>query len=167
LTTYSREQKKLGTFQREPNVRLHTVKSWLAYNKVVPDDARLQMWIAIGFLLVCLINTVGLLLTKFLRRSPEIGVRRALGASKRSIFVQLLVESGMIGLVGGLGGLGLAWLGLFAVRHQPTDYADLAKLDMPMLAATFALAIVASLLAGVFPAWRGCQITPATQLKSH
>src|SRR5205085_10993640 len=109
--------------------------AWLAFNEVVPDDARLQMWIALGFLLVCLINTVGLLLTKFLRRSSEIGVRRALGASKRSIFVQLLVEAGIIGLVGGLAGLGLAWLGLWAVRHQPTDYAELARLDLPMLAA--------------------------------
>ena len=64
-------------------------------------------------------------------------------------------------------GLGLAWLGLWAVRHQPADYAELAQLDMPMLAATFALAVVTSLLAGLLPAWRGCQVTPAIQLKSH
>jgi putative ABC transport system permease protein len=36
-----------------------------------------------------------------------------------------------------------------------------------MLLATFGLSVVASLLAGVLPAWRGCQITPAIQLKSH
>jgi putative ABC transport system permease protein len=36
-----------------------------------------------------------------------------------------------------------------------------------MLAATFALAVAASLLAGLLPAWRGCQVTPAAQLKSH
>jgi putative ABC transport system permease protein len=36
-----------------------------------------------------------------------------------------------------------------------------------MLAATFALSVVTSLLAGLLPAWRGCQITPAIQLKSH
>jgi putative ABC transport system permease protein len=115
---------------------------------------------------VCLINTVGLLLTKFLRRSSEIGVRRALGASRRAIFVQLLVEAGVIGFVGGLFGLLLAGLGLWAVRHQPTSYAELAKLDLPMLAATFALAVITSILAGLLPAWRGCQVTPALQLKS-
>jgi len=167
LISYSQEQKRAGIFQREPNVKLSTVMQWLTHFKVVPDDARLQMWIALGFLLVCLINTVGLLLTKFLRRSSEIGVRRALGASKRSVFIQLLVESGIIGLVGGIAGLGLAWLGLWVVRHQPADYADLARLDLPMLAATFGLAIVSTLLAGVFPAWRGCQVAPAIQLKSH
>jgi putative ABC transport system permease protein len=53
------------------------------------------------------------------------------------------------------------------VRHQPTDYAKLAELDLPMLAGTFALSILASLLAGLLPAWRGCQVTPAIQLKSH
>jgi putative ABC transport system permease protein len=167
LVSYSREQKRAGVFEREPNVRLRNVNEWLVYNKVVPDDARLQMWIALAFLLVCLINTVGLLLTKFLRRSPEIGVRRALGASKRSIFIQLLVESGTIGIVGGVFGLGLAWLGLWFVRHQPVGYADLARLDVPMLAATFGLAVISSLLAGLLPAWRGCQVTPAIQLKSH
>jgi len=167
LVRYSEDQLRAGRFQRPPNVRLRDVMEWLDYKEVVPSDVRLQSLIALGFLLVCLINTVGLLLTKFLRRSPEIGVRRALGASKRSIFVQLLVEAGMIGVAGGLLGLGLAWLGLFAVRHQPTDYAELANLDLSMLAATFALAVVSSLLAGLLPAWRGCQVTPAIQLKSH
>jgi len=167
LVEYSKEQQRTGRFQRPPDVELSDVMTWLATNKVVPDDTRLQSWIALGFLLVCLVNTVGLLLTKFLRRSPEIGVRRALGASKRAIFVQLLVEAGTIGVAGGLLGLGLAWLGLWAVRHQPTEYASLARLDLPMLAATFGLALVSSLLAGIIPAWRACQVAPAIQLKSH
>jgi putative ABC transport system permease protein len=166
LIAYSEQQKAAGKFERPPNVRLRNVMEWLAYNKVVPNDVKLQMWIALGFLAVCLINTIGLLLTKFLRRSSEIGVRRALGASKRSIFVQLLVEAGVIGLVGGLLGLGLAFLGLWAVRHQPTQYADLAHLDLPMLGLTFLLAFGTSVLAGLLPAWRGCQVAPALQLKS-
>ncbi|MEJ7599751.1 MAG: ABC transporter permease [Kofleriaceae bacterium] len=166
LVTYSQAEKQAGRFQRDPNVRLRDVTDWLAFKEVVPKDARLQTWVALGFLLVCLINTVGLLLTKFMRRSSEIGVRRALGASKRSIFFQLLVEAGVIGLAGGLLGPGLAYLGLWAVRHQPTDYAELAHLDLPMLGATFALAVLTSLCAGLLPAWRGCQVTPAIQLKS-
>jgi putative ABC transport system permease protein len=72
----------------------------------------------------------------------------------------------MIGLAGGILGLVLAWLGLWAVRHQPTQYAALAELDLPMLAMTFVLAVFTSLLAGLLPAWRGCQVTPAIQLKS-
>ncbi len=167
LVAYSEEQRKAGRFHRPPNVRLRDVMEWLEFREVVDKDARLQMYVAFGFLIVCLINTVGLLLTKFLRRSSEIGVRRALGASKSSIFTQLLIEAGSIGFVGGVIGLGLAYLGLWAVRQMPVDYAELATLDSSMLATTFFLSIASSLLAGLLPAWRGCQITPAIQLKSH
>jgi putative ABC transport system permease protein len=167
LVHYSQEQKALGRFQRAPNVRLRNLMEWLDYNKVVPGDVRLQMGLAFGFLLVCLLNTVGLMLAKFLRRSAELGVRRALGASQRALFMQLLVESGVIGLVGGGGGLLLALLGLWLVRQRPSDYAALAHLDVSMLLTTFAVALCATLLAGLLPAWRACQIAPALQLKSN
>ncbi|MGY0610733.1 MULTISPECIES: ABC transporter permease [unclassified Luteimonas] len=167
LDNYSAQQKAAGRFQREPNVRLRNVMEWLDHRQVVPGDVRLQMWMALGFLLVCLLNTVGLLLAKFLRRGGEIGVRRALGASRRDIFTQCLVEAGTVGLAGGVLGLGLALLGLWAVRQRPTGYAALAHLDGSMLLATFVLALVASLLAGLLPAWRAMQVTPAIQLKSQ
>jgi putative ABC transport system permease protein len=167
LTNYSDQQRANGRYQRPTNVRLRNVMAWLDYNKVVPGDVRLQLWLAFGFLLVCLLNTVGLLLAKFLRRSSEIGVRRALGASRRAIFAQCLVEAGTVGLAGGLLGLGLAMLGLWAVRQQPASYAELAHLDPAMLLTTFLLAIVASLLAGLLPAWRACEVPPAIQLKSQ
>ncbi|MFT4199019.1 MAG: ABC transporter permease [Pseudoxanthomonas sp.] len=167
LDRYSQQQRDAGRYERPPNSRLRNVMQWLDYNHAVPGDVRLQLWLALGFLLVCLVNTVGLLLAKFLRRSGEIGVRRALGASRIEIFKQCLVEAGMIGLAGGVLGLGLAELGLWAVRHRPTEYAALAHLDGSMLLLTFALALLASLLAGLLPAWRAMQITPAVQLKTQ
>ncbi|MEO6138100.1 MAG: ABC transporter permease [Luteimonas sp.] len=167
LSNYSQQQHASGRFQRPNNVRLSSVMQWLDINKVVPGDVRLQVWLALGFLLVCLLNTVGLLLAKFLRRSSEIGVRRALGASRRAIFLQCLVEAGTVGLAGGVLGLGLALVGLWAVRQQPAGYAALAHLDPMMLLTTFLLAILASLLAGVLPAWRACAVAPAIQLKSQ
>ncbi|MCE7033078.1 ABC transporter permease [Lysobacter sp. GX 14042] len=167
LDNYSAQQKAGGRFEREPNTRLRNVMAWLDHRNVVPGDVRLQLWLALGFLLVCLVNTVGLLLAKFLRRGGEIGVRRALGASRRAIFAQCLVEAGTVGLAGGVLGLGLALLGLWAVRQRPAGYAELAQLDGPMLLFTFALALFASLVAGLLPAWRAMQITPAVQLKSQ
>ncbi|HEY9112613.1 MAG TPA: ABC transporter permease [Rhodanobacteraceae bacterium] len=167
LTHYSQEQKALGRFQRPPNVRLRDVMQWLDYSHVVPADVRLQTWLAFGFLLVCLVNTVGLMLAKFLRRGGEIGVRRALGAARRAVFEQLLIEAGIVGLAGGMGGLLLAQLGLWLVRQQPAGYAKLAHLDPMMLGVTFAFAIGASLLAGLLPAWRACRIAPASQLKAN
>ena len=167
LVNYSDQQRAAGRFQRPTNVRLRSVMEWLDYKRVVPSDVRMQVWLAFGFLLVCLLNTVGLLLAKFMRRASEIGVRRALGASRRAIFAQCLVEAGTIGLAGGVLGLGLAQLGLWAIRLQPTGFADILQLDASMLLTTFALAIAASLLAGLLPAWHACQVAPAIQLKSQ
>jgi putative ABC transport system permease protein len=167
LVHYSQEQKSLGRFQRPPNVRLDNLMGWMDYNKVVPSDIRLQTWLAFGFLLVCLVNTVGLMLAKFMRRSGEVGVRRALGASRRAVFSQLLTEAGMIGLAGGLLGLLLAVAGLWVVRMQPSEYAKLAHLDWTMLLLTFLLALGASLIAGLLPAWRACQVAPALHLKTQ
>ena len=139
--------------------------AWLDARKVLPADVRLQTWLAFGFLLVCIVNMVGLLLAKTLRRAGEIGVRRALGATRGSIFAQFVVEAGLLGLVGAVLGLLFANGGLWLVRRSPNDYARLAELDAPMLALTLGLALVASLCAGLLPAWRAALVTPAVQLK--
>lgn len=167
LVHYSQEQKQLGRFERPPNVRLRDVMQWLSYNHVVPGSVQLQTLLALGFLLVCLVNTVALLLVKFLRRGGSLSVRRAMGASRASIFMQLLVEAAMIGLAGGVVGLLLSLFGLWIVRQQPATYAALAHLDGSMLIATFLLALVATLLAALFPAWRACRLMPARLLKTQ
>ncbi|WP_326538408.1 ABC transporter permease [Pseudorhodoferax sp.] len=167
LLQYSDLQRQAGRFERPSNVRLRNVMDHLVQREVLPTDVRLQVWLAFGFLLVCLVNTVGLLLAKSLRRSGEIGVRRALGATRPAIFAQFLVEAGALGLLGGLLGLGLAWLGLWLVRLSPAEYAPLAQMDWPMLGLTLLLALGASLLAGLLPAWQAARVTPARQLKTQ
>jgi len=165
LKHYSDAQRTAGRFERPTNVRLRNVMEWLDSQKVLPADVRLQTWLAFGFLLVCVVNMVGLLLAKTLRRAGEIGVRRALGATRRAIFTQFVVEAGLLGVVGALLGLVLANGGLWLVRHSPSDYARLAELDAAMLALTLGLALIASLFAGLLPAWRAALVTPAVQLK--
>jgi len=167
LDSYSRQQKTLGRFAREPNTRLRDVMAWLDHNEVVPGSVQLQTLLALGFLLVCLVNTVAMLLVKFLRRGGELSVRRAMGASRRDVFAQLLVEAGLVGLAGGLVGLGLSAGGLWIVRQQPAEYASLAHMDGAMLLATFVLSVVATLLAALLPAWRACRIVPARLLKTQ
>lgn len=165
LSGYAAQQKVLGRFVKT-DTRMLDLMQWLDYNGVVPSDVKLQAWLAFAFLAICLFNTVGLLLAKFLRRGGEIGVRRALGASQRTVFTQCLVEAGLIGLLGGIGGWLLTLVGLWLVRRQPTPYADLAHLDVSMFLVTFALAVAVSLTAGALPALRASHIAPALQLKS-
>ena len=168
LIDYSAEQKALGRFERpSTNARLFTLMDWLRYQNLVPDDVRLQFWLAMGFLGVAMLNIVALLLAKFLRRSGEISVRRAMGARKRDIFVQFGIESALVGLAGGLLGLGIAQVGLWSIRQRPDDYAHLAKMDPSMLVVTVVAAILATFVANLLPAWRACRVPPALQLKTQ
>jgi putative ABC transport system permease protein len=166
LIQYSAQQHAAGRFEREPNSRVRPVMEWLSVEQVVPSDVRLQVWLAFGFLTVCLVNTVGLLLAKCLRRAPEIGVRRALGASKREVFAQFLVEAGTIGLAGGMLGLAFAWAGVWLVHSGTGSGAQWVHMDATTLVTTFVLAVGATLLAGLLPAWRACEVSPASQLKA-
>jgi putative ABC transport system permease protein len=167
LAAYINEQKALGRYTRPVNFRLHDVMQWLDLNEVVSDDTRTSTWLAFAFLLVCLVNTVGLLLAKFSARPGEIGVRRALGATRRDVFTQYLTEAGVIGLVGAAVGLGLTFGALAYIRALDESIALVTRIDGPMLATAVLLSIAASLLAGLLPTWRACQVVPALQLKSQ
>ncbi len=102
-------------------------------NEVVGNDNRVLVRLSFLFLLVCVLNTVGLLLAKFLGKSGEVALRRAMGASRGAVFSQNLVEVGMIGVLGGLGrhGPGLA-RPAGRGKHVP-GYQHLVHLDPVML----------------------------------
>ncbi|HKR77783.1 MAG TPA: ABC transporter permease [Rhodanobacter sp.] len=168
LDDYAREQQQLGRFGWPPNNRLRDLRTWLDHEHVVPDDTKVSMLVALGLLLVCLLNTVGLLLTKFLRRSGEIGVRRALGASRRAICMQFLAEAAVIGLAGGVLGLLLTGVGVLATNQVlPMYLAGLAHVDAGLLLLTVLVAVLATMLAGLYPAMRASRVQPAWQLKTQ
>lgn len=167
LDGYAAEQRKLGRLTRNAKNRLFDVEQWLVHQKVVENDSRLQVYLSFGFLLLCLVNTVGLLLAKFSVRAAEVGIRRALGASRRAIFQQFLIETGVIGLAGAVLGLLLSFAALALIGMQSREIKMVAHMDWQMLAMTVILSLAASLLAGLLPTWRACQVTPAIQLKSQ
>jgi putative ABC transport system permease protein len=168
LDNYAAAQQQAGRFNWPPQNRLRGLMAWLDHEHVVPPDTKISLYVALGLLLVCLVNTAGLLLAKFLRRASEIGVRRALGASRREIYTQFLVESGMVGLAGGALGLVLTGLGISGVGWVlPHDIAALARLDVSLLVTTLIVAIVATMLAGLYPTMRAAAVQPAWQLKSN
>ncbi|MEW6998042.1 ABC transporter permease [Colwelliaceae bacterium BS250] len=168
LNAYVEQQKEFGRFDRPLNNRLSNVMQWLEQQQVVADDAIMMMIMSLMFLIVCLLNTVGLLLAKFLGKAPEIGLRQALGASRRTLFAQYIIESACIGIAGGILGLGFAWLGLIGITHLYGDMLKgLTSLDSTMVFAAIALAIISSILAGLYPTWRACNVQPSQQLKSQ
>ena len=135
---------------------------------MVPPESKISLLVSLGFLLICLVNTVGLLLAKFMRRAPEIGVRRALGASRANIYAQFLIEAAAVGVAGGLVGLLLTGLGVLGVGlvFDP-QIARLARLDVSLVGLTLLVSILATVLAAFYPTWRAAQVQPAWQLKSN
>lgn len=164
LDAYVLEQKKLGRFGRPLNNRLLDVMEWLEDQEVVPEEATGMLVISLLFLLVCAVNLIGILLGKFLARAPEVGVRRALGASRTTVFLQHIIECELVGVIGGVIGLGLAALCLGMINRL-LDNSNQFGLDLPMVAAGIGLSLVAGLVAGLYPAWRICRMPPAIHLK--
>ena len=114
LEQYIDEQQALGRFPRENLSYATNIVELMKLLAGGQGSDRVFGLIATLFFAVCLINAIGILLAKFMRRTKEVSLRRALGAKKATIMQQHLVEVSMIGVMGGLGGIGLAWLGLQA-----------------------------------------------------
>lgn len=175
MDTYWWQQRQAGRFPRPRNNRLTRVGQWLVDHQVVQNDNRLLLGLAFAFLGVCLVNTVGLLLAKFIAGAPLAGVRRALGASRMQIFNQHLVEASVLAFVGAALGLAFGALLLQGVQAlyggDPEEgrggYQALAHFDRVGIVWAVLLALLAVLAAGVYPAWRVGRVPPAVYLKSQ
>lgn len=168
LNDYVNEQKELGRFPRELNNRLSTPAEWMVNREVVDDTVGVLLSLAVLFLVVCLLNTIGLLLAKVIRRSSDISLRRALGASKSELFKQYIIEASMIGVAGGIAGIGMTWLGLRGIENVFADYdfiEHLVTMDWQMVGLAVVLAIASALGAALYPTWRACRVSPATTLR--
>lgn len=168
LRGYAAEQQRTGRWSWAPSVRLRNLGQWLDYVHAVPEEVPLALLLALGLQLVCLINVIGLLLAKFMRRSGEIGVRRALGASRRAIASQFLIEGAIVGVAGGALGVLFTIGGVLKMDlvFQP-KIARLVHVDAALLAVVLPLSILSMLLASLYPAWRASRVQPAWQLKAN
>jgi len=166
LDNYVRGQQALGRMQRPLNNKLLATMDWLDDQGAVPEEATSFVVISLLFLLVCSLNLIGILLGKFLARAPEIGVRRALGASRMAIFMQHIVECELIAVIGGVLGVLLSILGLEVLTRLFDGMLNF-RLDWLMVGAAIGMALLSGLVAGVYPAWRICSLAPANYLKEQ
>jgi putative ABC transport system permease protein len=179
LDGYATEQQQARRFERPLNNRLANVSTWLEMNDVVGNQTKFQVILALIFLAICVLNTLGLLLAKFMSGAPLAGLRRALGATRADVIRQHLTEVVVLGAVAGAIGIVLAIVGLRLVRiyffwqsKRPDDNPEfatvaqsLSHLDARMILISVGLSLLAGLLAGIYPAWRIGRMAPATFLK--
>lgn len=167
LDNFVRAQKEIGRFPRPLNTFMSSVMEWMDVNNVVSDDNRVLVRVAFLFLLVCILNTVGLLLAKFLGKGPEVALRRAMGASTADVFKQNLIEVSAIGLLGGFVGIGLSFFGLQLIDKLYRGYQHLVHLDATMLTGALVVAVASAIIAGLYPVWRVAKLAPAGLLKTQ
>lgn len=180
LDNYSRAQQQAGRFVRPTNNRLDTVSEWLELNNVVGGQSKFQVVLALIFLSACVLNTLGLLLAKFMAAAHLTGLRRALGATRGDVMRQHVLEVMISGILAGAIGIGLAEVGLRLIRafilsprvaDDNPAYAiigqSLSHMDGQMILTAVGLSLIAGLLAGIYPAWRIGRLAPATFLKTQ
>lgn len=142
-------------------------------NNFMPKDRIQTLWIllgAVGFvLLIACVNVANLLLAKGVARWREVAVRTSVGASRRQVFEQFLIESVVLAVGGGALGVGLGELllrAIVAIMPAGTLPSEVSlQLDLPVLAVTLAATIFAGVLSGCAPAWYASRVDPAASLK--
>jgi predicted permease len=128
------------------------------------------LWIVMGtiglVMLIACANVTNLLLVRVEARQQELAVRAALGAGWQRIISGLLVESVMLGLMGGIVGVGLAYAGVrFLAAFGPANLPRLSEIsiDVSTLGFSFVISVLSGLLFGLIPAFK--YAGPRTSLK--
>jgi putative ABC transport system permease protein len=119
------------------------------------------------FMALPAINLVNLNLSRILERSSEIGVRKAFGASTRTLVGQFVVEGLVLSLLGGLLALGLCALVFAALERSALLPAVQLTLNVRIFLWGLLFAVVFGLLSGVYPAWRMARLHPVEGLRGR
>jgi putative ABC transport system permease protein len=114
-------------------------------------------------LLVGGIGIMNIMLVSVTERTREIGLRKAIGAKRRDILAQFLIEAVTLALIGGTCGLALGWLGATGISALSSEFPARVTADAVLMAFAFSAAV--GLFFGSYPAWRAARLNPIEALR--
>ena len=120
-------------------------------------------------LLAVLVGVLGVMNTMLMtvfERTQEICILLAVGWKRRRIFRMILLESALLGFLGGVGGVAIGVVGVKVLETTPAIRGLLeADLNVALLVTSVAIAVVVGVISGLYPAWRSSRLTPSYALQ--
>jgi putative ABC transport system permease protein len=155
----------MSTHKGIEDFTFRTQEDWAEQINTFIHNARMSGGVIAGIsLLVGGIGIMNIMLASISERVREIGIRKSIGAATSDIFIQILVESVVIAILGGLAGLGTSFGLVHAIStFSPTDNAPIIR--FASLAIAFGFSVLVGILAGIFPAIKASRLNPIQALR--
>lgn len=119
------------------------------------------------FMLLPTLNLVNINITRIMERSSEIGVRKAFGASSKTLVYQFIVENLILTLLGGIIGTLLSVIALWGINNADLIANLQLSINFTVLFIALLVCLVFGFLSGVYPAWRMSKLNVVTALKAQ
>jgi putative ABC transport system permease protein len=156
-----RKIRKLKPNERE-NFAINTMDTLInAYNNVMGVVVLIGLIITGISLFVGGIGVMNIMFVSVTERTREIGIRKAIGAKKRSILTQFLFESSVICMIGGIIGVLLS----FGVAELINRYLLPASVSMPIVLVALVISVLTGVVSGLVPAYRASRLNPIVALR--
>ena len=143
------------------NFAINTMDTLLdAYNNVMGTVVLVGLVVTGISLFVGGIGVMNIMFVSVTERTREIGIRKSIGAKKRSILSQFLYESSLICMIGGIIGVILS----FGVAKLIDTYVMPASISLPIVIAALLISILTGVISGFIPAYRASRLNPIEAL---
>ena len=169
----------MDSWSNGPGTNPHSYETWKITPMIRPlkreviGNVSEVLWVVMGtiglVMLIACANVTNLLLVRVESRQQELAVRAALGAGWGRIVGGLLVESVMLGLMGGVAGMSLAYAGVrFLTDLGPANLPRLSEIsiDARTLGFTLVISVLSGLLFGLIPAFKYARPRASLELRS-
>jgi len=164
ITTLLRERHKLAA-DADDDFSIQSMADMISSLESTSSTMTLLLGaIAAIALLVGGIGVMNIMLVSVLERTREIGIRKALGAKQRDIWLQFLLEAAFLALAGGIIGVAIGWGASYMIDKLDV-MSTLVTADIVIMAVGVSVAI--GLFFGFYPAWNASRLNPIQALRSE